>query len=68
MTRAHSWPRCRILATNAAACLGYNAAGHPAPCTLNFGHVPDGRRIIVIYEEVDEDTVLPVTAYEIEEP
>jgi hypothetical protein len=27
--------------------------------------LPDGRQIIVIYEEVDPDTVLPVTAYEI---
>lgn len=33
------------------------------PCA--FGHLPDGRRIIVIYEELDADTVLPVTAYEI---
>jgi hypothetical protein len=33
------------------------------PCV--FGHLPDGRRIIVVYEEVDPDTVLPVTAYEI---
>ncbi len=33
------------------------------PCV--FGHTLDGRFIIVIYEEVDDDTVLPVTAYEI---
>jgi len=33
------------------------------PCV--FGHTPDGRYIIVIYEEVDEDTVVPVTAYEV---
>jgi uncharacterized DUF497 family protein len=33
------------------------------PCV--FGYTPDGRYIIVIYEEVDEDTVVPVTAYEI---
>lgn len=36
------------------------------PCV--FGHAPDGRYIIVIYEELDDDTVLPVTAYEIDEP
>jgi hypothetical protein len=36
------------------------------PCV--FGHTPDGRYIIVIYEEIDEDTVLPVTAYEVPEP
>ena len=33
------------------------------PCV--FGYTPDGRYIIVIYEEVDEDTVVPVTAYEV---
>ena len=36
------------------------------PCV--FGHVPDGRHIVVIYEEVDSDTVIPVTAYEVPEP
>ncbi len=36
------------------------------PCV--FGHVPDGRYIVVIYEEVDDDTVIPVTAYEVPEP
>ena len=36
------------------------------PCV--FGITPDGRYIIVIYEEVDEDTVIPVTAHEVEEP
>lgn len=33
------------------------------PCV--FGYTPDDRYIIVIYEEVDEDTILPVTAYEV---
>jgi hypothetical protein len=33
------------------------------PCV--YGHVPDGRHIVVIYEEVDDDTVIPVTAYEV---
>ena len=32
------------------------------PCV--YGHVPDGRYIVVIYEEIDDDTVIPVTAYE----
>ena len=36
------------------------------PCV--FGHTPDGRYIVVIYEQVDEDTVIPVTAYEVSEP
>lgn len=35
------------------------------PCV--FGHTPDGRYVVVIYEVVDEDTVLPVTAYEVPE-
>ena len=36
------------------------------PCV--FGHVLDGRYIIVVYEEVNDDTVVPVTAYEVPEP
>jgi hypothetical protein len=36
------------------------------PCV--FGHVPDGRFIIVVYEQVDPDTVNPLTAYEVPEP
>ena len=35
------------------------------PCV--FGHTPDGRYIVVIYEEDDVDTVVPVTAYEVPE-
>ncbi len=35
------------------------------PCV--FGHVPDGRYVIVIYEEAG-DAVIPVTAYEIDGP
>ena len=36
------------------------------PCV--FGHIPDGRYIVVIYEEPDDDTVIPVTAYEVAGP
>ncbi len=36
------------------------------PCV--FGHVADGRYIVVLYEEVADDTVIPVTAYEVPEP
>ncbi|HYV35817.1 MAG TPA: hypothetical protein VE988_08950 [Gemmataceae bacterium] len=36
------------------------------PCV--FGYTPDGTYIIVVYELVDEDTVYPVTAYEVPEP
>ena len=35
------------------------------PCV--FGYVPDGRYVVVIYEE-ENGTVIPVTAYEIDEP
>jgi uncharacterized DUF497 family protein len=34
---------------------------------LVFGHAPSGEYIVVVYEELDEDTVYPVTAYIIEE-
>lgn len=34
------------------------------PCV--FGYTHTGRYIIVIYEEIDEDTVMPVTAFELE--
>jgi uncharacterized DUF497 family protein len=33
-----------------------------------YGYTPDGRYIVVIYEEIDQDTVLAVTAYEVPEP
>jgi uncharacterized DUF497 family protein len=36
------------------------------PCV--YGYALDGRYIVVIYEEIDADTVLPVTAYEVPEP
>jgi uncharacterized DUF497 family protein len=40
------------------------SSGHPC-C---FGYTPDGEYIIVIYEELDEDTIYPVTAYVVPEP
>ena len=33
-----------------------------------FGYTADGRYIIAVYEMLDELTVLPVTAYEVDEP
>ncbi|HEY3968071.1 MAG TPA: hypothetical protein VGM05_26140 [Planctomycetaceae bacterium] len=30
------------------------------------GYTPDGRLILIVYEQVDELTVYPVTAYEID--
>ncbi len=48
----------------------YDSAGSSRssdrPCV--FGHAPDGRYVVVIYEEVDDETIIPVTAYEIPEP
>lgn len=32
-----------------------------------FGFTPDGRYILVVYEQVDDVTVYPVTAYDVEE-
>lgn len=36
------------------------------PCV--FGYTSDGRHIILVFELVDEDTIYPVTAYEVPEP
>ncbi|HEV2968972.1 MAG TPA: hypothetical protein VGY55_03215 [Pirellulales bacterium] len=33
-----------------------------------WGHTSDGRYIIAVYEELDELTILPVTAYMVPEP
>jgi uncharacterized DUF497 family protein len=33
-----------------------------------WGYTNDGRYIIAVYEELDEATILPVTAYEVPEP
>jgi uncharacterized DUF497 family protein len=35
------------------------------PCV--FGYTPDGRYIIAVFEEIDEDTIHPVTAFEVPE-
>ena len=32
-----------------------------------FGFTPEGRYILVVYEQIDEVTVFPVTAYDVEE-
>jgi uncharacterized DUF497 family protein len=36
------------------------------PCC--FGYTPGGDYIIVIYNELDDDTIYPVTAFEVPEP
>ena len=33
-----------------------------------WGHTSDQRYIMVVYEEIDVVTILPVTAYEVSEP
>ena len=33
-----------------------------------WGYATDGRYIIAVYEEIDDTTILPVTAYEVPEP
>lgn len=33
-----------------------------------WGHTADGRYIVAFYDEIDEFTIRPVTAYEVEEP
>ncbi len=44
---------------------GYSrSSGLPAA----WGHTPDGRYIMAVYEELDEVTILPVTAYIVPEP
>ncbi len=41
-----------------------NSSGFPAV----WGYVPDGRFVIVVFEEIDENTIRVVTAYEVPEP
>lgn len=42
------------------------SASSGCPCV--FGHTTDDRYIVVIYEEVNEDTIIPITAYEVPQP
>ena len=32
-----------------------------------FGFTPDGRYVMVVYEQIDDVTIYPVTAYDVEE-
>jgi uncharacterized DUF497 family protein len=32
-----------------------------------FGFTPDGRYIMVVYEQIDDVTIFPVTAYDVED-
>lgn len=42
------------------------SASSGLPCV--FGFTEDGRYIIVVYEQIDEDTISPITAYDVPEP
>lgn len=42
------------------------SASSGLPCV--FGYALDGTYVIVVYESINEDTVYPVTAYEVPEP
>jgi uncharacterized DUF497 family protein len=33
---------------------------------VSFGYAEDGRKLVCVYEMIDETTILPVTAYEVE--
>jgi uncharacterized DUF497 family protein len=46
---------------NAADADQSRSSGRPAV----FGDTSTGRHLIVVYEEIDADTVYPVTAYEV---
>ena len=37
-------------------------------CPCCFGYTQNGEFIIVVYDHVDDETVYPITAYEIPEP
>jgi len=38
---------------------------HSSGRPVVFGDTSSGRHLMVVYEEIDEDTVYPVTAYEV---
>lgn len=44
---------------------GYSRSSGLPAC---WGYTLDGRYIMTVYEELDQTTVLPVTAYEVPEP
>jgi hypothetical protein len=48
---------------NPGECGVSRSSGRP----MIFGYTPSGEYIAVVYEELDEDTVYPVTAFPVEE-
>ena len=49
---------------NASEVTSSDSSGRP--CV--FGYTPDDEYIIVVFEWIDDDSILPVTAYEVPEP
>jgi uncharacterized DUF497 family protein len=49
---------------NAAAEVKSRSTGRPC-C---FGYTPSGDYVIVVYEYIDDDSIYPVTAFEVPEP
>jgi uncharacterized DUF497 family protein len=45
-----------------------NDTSHSSGLPCVFGYTPDGTHIIVVFESIDEETIYPVTAYEVPEP
>ena len=45
-----------------------NGESHSTGRPAAWGYTADGRYIIAIYEEIDDVTLHPVTAYEVPEP
>ena len=41
---------------------------HSSGLPAAFGYTSDGRYIIAVYELLDDVTVIPVTAYDVQEP
>ena len=39
---------------------------HSSGRPIMFGYTSDGRRITVVYEQLDDKTLYPITAYEVE--
>jgi hypothetical protein len=44
------------------------AVSHSSGLPCAFGYTRDGRYIVAVFEEIDDATIYPVTAYEVPEP
>ena len=43
------------------------AVSHSSGRPIAFGETPDGRYVAIVYEQIDECTVYPITAFELED-